>query len=92
MTWREEREKRWKLIFADLRVQGREAEHAAERPWRARGMPPEVARRLAELRLQMPGWEAAAILLEERIGRAEPLKPRKWAIEGFGSEWGKWPK
>lgn len=65
-----------------------EAERAAERPWRARGMPPEVARRLAELRTQLPAHEAAAVLLEERLGRSEPLKPRKWAVPGFGPGWG----
>jgi len=84
--WREDRERRWRAVMTELR---RQAE-AGERPWRARGMPPEVARRLAELRLQLRAPEAAAVLLEERIGRAEPLKPRKWAVEGFGRGWGRW--
>jgi len=88
MTWREERE-RWLRERTRL-IAGRKAEDAAggERPWRAVGMPPDAARRLAELRLQMPGWEAAAILLEERIGRIAPLQPRKWAVHGFGPGWG----
>ncbi len=90
MTWREDRERRWRAMLADLRREAREQAEAGERPWHARGMPPEVARRLAELRLQLRAPEAAAVLLEERIGRAEPLKPRKWAVEGFGRGWGRW--
>lgn len=89
MSWRSEREKRWRAVLEGLRVQAREAEEAAERPWHAQGMPPAAARRLAELRLQLAAHEAAAVLLEESIGRAEPLKPRKWAVSGFGRGWGK---
>jgi len=84
--WREDRERRWRAVMTELR---RQAE-AGERPWRARGMPPEVAQRLAELRVQLRAPEAAAVLLEELRGRSAAVVPRKWAVSGFGPGWGRW--
>lgn len=89
-TWREDRERRWRAILRELRREAREQAEAGERPWHARGMPPEVARRLAELRLQLRAPEAAAVLLEELRGRSAEVVPRKWAVSGFGPGWGRW--
>lgn len=69
------------------RAQPAEAE-SRTRQFRARALGAGVRARVAELRGRLRPDEVAAVVMEEGIGRAGPLTPRRWAVPGFGAGYG----
>jgi len=73
-------------------IKGRYADKQSDadeqRKWHAFGMPKKLQERFRELADDVPKHVAAQRLLEELIGRDEPITPRKWSVVGLGPGWG----